>query len=60
MDIIWIIGGFCFFILIVFLVITFLFPEVMGITGQAAKSIIEHQKESTIPKADQDSPPGAP
>lgn len=49
MDIIWVISGFFIFILIVFIVITFLFPEVMGITGKKARDIMEHQQGEKPP-----------
>ena len=49
MDFIWIMFFFFIFITMVFVVITIMYPEVMGITGKKALEIQKHQhiKDST-------------
>ncbi|MBC7743155.1 MAG: hypothetical protein H7061_13225 [Bdellovibrionaceae bacterium] len=45
MELMWGMLAFFIFIIIIFVVISFLFPELVGITGKRAKEIQKHQQE---------------
>lgn len=45
MELIWVMFGFFTFITIVFVVVAFAFPELVGITGKKAHEIQKHQQE---------------
>jgi hypothetical protein len=44
MTLTWLLLGFFIFVTMIFLVIAFLFPEWVGITGSKAKEIQKHQQ----------------
>lgn len=44
MEALWLMGGFFILVVLVFLAITFLFPEWVGITGKSAREIMAHQR----------------
>lgn len=44
MELFWIMTGLFVFITVLFIVIAFLFPELVGITGKKAQEIMNHQR----------------
>lgn len=44
MEIGWIMGAFFVFLTVVFMALYFFLPEWMGVTGNKAKEVIEHQQ----------------
>jgi hypothetical protein len=47
MEMMWLMGGFMVFCLLLFLAVAFLFPESVGIQGKFARKIEENQKDKT-------------
>jgi len=47
MELIWVMFGFFTFITIVFIIIAFVFPEWVGITGKKAHEIQKHQQDDS-------------
>jgi len=45
MDLIWVMFAFFILITIVFIIVGFFFPELLGITGNKAKEIQRHHEE---------------
>lgn len=52
MEIGWIMGAFFVFLTVVFIALYFFLPEWMGVTGNKAKEVIEHQQGETVGSAD--------
>lgn len=47
MDLIWVMFGFFAFITLVFIVLAFIYPEIVGITGKKAREIQKHQNDDS-------------
>jgi hypothetical protein len=55
MELMWMMIGFFLFITIIFVVIAFIFPEWVGITGKRAIEIQKHQEHNESDPIDNDS-----
>lgn len=51
MDLMWLMIGFFLFITMLFVVIAFLFPEWVGITGKKALDVHKHQAKDQVATA---------
>lgn len=49
MEMIWLLFGFFAFVTIFFIAFAYFFPEWIGITGNKAKQIQNHQQQETLP-----------
>ena len=47
MEMMWVLLGFFLFVTIIFGIIAYMFPEIVGITGKKALEVRKHQQEDS-------------